>query len=845
MPENKSREELIKEYRELQLHVTRFSAIQQELINTRDRLDYELERYKRLYSYNALALRSKSYEEFYHLLCEAVVDVFEVESALVFIEEGNDYSTKSLYTEGVKLDHSLIEISTCVSRIRSKFPNEENHILTTENLRESSVFDDFESGIVGQFQDEDFPIRFFVFGLNSSANAKLYNPIQERELTMFSVFMQQLRALVSNRKKNDQIEKQVLQIQSSQEELRKLSLIATKSKSGVIITDTFGRIEWVNEAFSKISGYLLDEVKGRKPKDFLQGADSEDEPRAILKSALGKKEDVEVTIVNYSKDGKLYYNNLEIISVFNERGEHTNFIALQKDITNEILFKQELVRVNSRFELIARQSKIGIWEFEPKTNEVIWSEVLYDIYGLSSQENSMNLQQLWREQIVDADREKVLNSLEELSQGKMDSFETEFTITRSDTKEHRILKSLTIAERNEKGEIIRLVGSSQDVTELKQLQRSLEGAVQERDQSIQKMNVLKEFYESILAHSPSEILVFDENLQLSFSNMKDSFSASPWIKSNLKCDDESCSDSDKFVYQSVQEAINKKKLIQVEDFYLASNKKEVTILRSVLPYFNEFGKFENLIVIGIDISELKSAQEVMAQNNIELKKINSELDNFVYSISHDLRSPLLSIKGIISLIVHTDGLDANTIQLLEMADKSVSRLDGTIQEILEYSRNSRLSVSMETFDLKEMVQTIFEDLKFSTPKPFEFEIDIQEDSNVYSDKSRVGILLKNIIGNSVKYRREAVKSMVKVRVSRINGKLNIVVSDNGEGIAESNLDKIFNMFFRATTASVGTGLGLYICKEIVAKLNGAISVQSELGIGTTMTIVLPILTPTA
>lgn len=69
------------------------------------------------------------------------------------------------------------------------------------------------------------------------------------------------------------------------------------------------------------------------------------------------------------------------------------------------------------------------------------------------------------------------------------------------------------------------------------------------------------------------------------------------------------------------------------------------------------------------------------------------------------------------------------------------------------------------------------------------------------------------------------------------------VKDNGEGISESNQDKIFNMFFRGTTASVGTGLGLYICKEIVAKLGGAISVDSQLGVGTTMTIVLPEINP--
>ena len=258
---------------------------------------------------------------------------------------------------------------------------------------------------------------------------------------------------------------------------------------------------------------------------------------------------------------------------------------------------------------------------------------------------------------------------------------------------------------------------------------------------------------------------------------------------------------------------------------------------------NEKGEIIRLVGSSQDITELKNAQEVMAQNNIELKKINSELDNFVYSISHDLRSPLLSIKGIISLIIHSESLDPNTVQLLEMADKSVARLDGTIQEILEYSRNSRLNVSHELFNLREMVLTIFEDLKFSNKDSFEMELNFESNEDVFSDKARIGILLKNIIGNSVKYGREGVVSHISFRMYRLNGKITLSVTDNGQGISEANKDKIFNMFFRGTTASVGTGLGLYICKEIVAKLGGAISVDSQLGVGTTMTVVLPELNP--
>lgn len=86
-------------------------------------------------------------------------------------------------------------------------------------------------------------------------------------------------------------------------------------------------------------------------------------------------------------------------------------------------------------------------------------------------------------------------------------------------------------------------------------------------------------------------------------------------------------------------------------------------------------------------------------------------------------------------------------------------------------------------------------------------------------------------------------SRIVFKMYRVNDKVAFVIKDNGEGISEANKDKIFNMFFRGTTASVGTGLGLYICMEIVAKLGGAISVDSQLGVGTTMTIELPEINP--
>jgi signal transduction histidine kinase len=256
---------------------------------------------------------------------------------------------------------------------------------------------------------------------------------------------------------------------------------------------------------------------------------------------------------------------------------------------------------------------------------------------------------------------------------------------------------------------------------------------------------------------------------------------------------------------------------------------------------DENGKLQRFVGNVMDVTELRTWQADVLRKNEELKKINAELDNFVYRVSHDLRSPLLAIKGIFSLIFSGNSIDEETEEYLRLADSSVNRLDDTIQEILEYSRNSRLAVKLEEFDVADIVKGIYEDLKFSAEKDVDFRMDIEGSSIVYSDMARLKVLFKNLIGNSFKYRNKKIdNAFIHFEMKHVDQNIIFKVIDNGEGISEHSLGKVFDMFYRGTTSSVGTGLGLYICKEVLTNLNGKIEVDSKLGQGTTMSITLPL-----
>ena len=398
-------------------------------------------------------------------------------------------------------------------------------------------------------------------------------------------------------------------------------------------------------------------------------------------------------------------------------------------------------------------------------------------------------------------------------------------------------------QKNKKGYITIYL----DISKVKALQKKLEIALEERNEYINKVNSMRLFYESILDHSPAKIAVISPEFIVTYANNRLIEKEPIWENTIGKSLFNIAEISSSFgtntinsLIKKINEAINNQELTQFEETRTEEDGSESYILRNILPFYSQNGELEHIIISGVNITEIKTIQNDIIKKNDELKKINLELDNFVYSVSHDLRSPLLSIKGILAQVFRTGDLNEKSTKYLKLAESSVIRLDATIQEILEYSRNARLGLNVSAFNLEEMCQIIFDDLRYSANEEFEFTFTAHDSIFMQSDKSRVNALLKNIIGNAVKYRNtEITHSFAHVEFSVKEDTYEIRVNDNGHGIPEKSLSRIFEMFYRASSSSVGTGLGLYICKEIVNKLNGTIQVESEVEKGTSVLITIP------
>lgn len=237
--------------------------------------------------------------------------------------------------------------------------------------------------------------------------------------------------------------------------------------------------------------------------------------------------------------------------------------------------------------------------------------------------------------------------------------------------------------------------------------------------------------------------------------------------------------------------------------------------------------------------QLASQEEELKATLEELSERNFELDQIMYKTSHDLRSPLSSILGLVNLArMDTEG---NQREYMEKIEGRIKKLDEFIKSMLNYARVSRDESGYQPVDFEAVTRECIQELEYlenfsavevtrsftGTKIPF------------VSDPIRVKIVIGNIISNAYKYYNPHVKSRLKIEVNVTPQQAIIVIKDNGIGIREEHAHKIFDMFYRATESSQGSGLGMYIVKQAVEKLNGKIEVKSKFGKGTSITVTIP------
>jgi len=228
--------------------------------------------------------------------------------------------------------------------------------------------------------------------------------------------------------------------------------------------------------------------------------------------------------------------------------------------------------------------------------------------------------------------------------------------------------------------------------------------------------------------------------------------------------------------------------------------------------------------------------------NSQLRIANEELETFSYSVSHDLRSPLRAMQGYSQALLEDwgDKLDSEASDYLNRISKSARRMDGLIQDILAYTRVSRMLLNTHAIDLETLLNDIIRDNL--SLREFETHFIIQSPLHrVVGHEGCLTQCFSNLLENAVKFMRKETTPRVVISTTSENSKVRIWIEDNGIGIDPSHHSRIFQMFGRvyAENQYDGTGIGLSIVKKAAERMGGSVGVESIFGQGSRFWIDLP------
>ena len=551
-----------------------------------------------------------------------------------------------------------------------------------------------------------------------------------------------------------------------------------------------------------------------------------------------------------------YYGNGKLVDTYlnfvyqphrNIDGVIDGILFFGNDSTEQVLSRHKIEESQKRYKELIENMPVATYSCDAEGHILIYNKAATALWGREPEIGK----DLWcgaiktydlNNNLIGFDSSPMITALKE---GK--EIVREEIIIERPNGERRNVMPYPVAFVDASGQVTGAVNALTDITEMKKSKIAL----QESEQK----------YRKIVEMSQEGIWLFDENQKTTFVNKKMAeileYSCNEMMGQEMHyfMDKEARKITTDLVKKKIKGPSN-----QRQYKYISKSGKQIWANVVNNPFIDKTGIYKGSMTMVTDITERKKNKEKLEQlneelafknqenenraaelirTNTELLKTNAELDRFVYSVSHDLRSPLTSIIGLISFI-EEESQETDTLEHIGMIKNSVHRLDEFIKNILIYSRNNRTGLDIVPIQLLKTTTEIVDSLKsMKEAENVRFYIDIKEKHPFFSDQLRLNTLLENLISNAIKYHKtDQNDSFIKIIGHTNQDKLILSITDNGIGISPENHNKIFDMFFRISGDKNGTGIGLYIVKETIQILRGSIQVHSKKGKGSTFNITL-------
>jgi PAS domain S-box-containing protein len=513
--------------------------------------------------------------------------------------------------------------------------------------------------------------------------------------------------------------------------------------------------------------------------------------------------------------------------IIDDNGTITGVVVFVLDVSSMVQTSRTLQDTQTTLRLALSATRTGVWEWHIHENKVFWSDEIYEIFNVTKTSEFVTFEEY--KNFIHPDDRKVVAEILQAAIELKEEYHAEHRVIRID-QAVRWIKAVGVVFYNIQGQPEKMLGTVQDITERKLTEQEKRGWQIRYDLIVKSSGQMVYDYNTtngkiLWTGSTHEVLGF------SHEEMGDINRWSELIHPD---------DKERILEELDHAQDNLSKFEVVYRFRHRDGHYKIVSDRGF--FIRDNDPTENVRMLGImeDISHEKETERNLIVKNEELTKTNQELDRFVYSASHDLRAPIASLLGLIKVVRLEKSLE-NIEVLLNMQEKTLLKLDNFIRDIVDHSRNARMVIAQQVIDFNKVINESFEHFNFlDNLKNINKSIDVRETCEFTSDRGRIQIILNNLISNSIKYiDLKKNEPFISIKVDVNPQEARIMVEDNGEGILPEMQSRIFDMFVRATEHSSGSGLGLYIVKEVVDKLNGKIRVHSEFGKGSVFTVTLP------
>jgi PAS domain S-box-containing protein len=605
----------------------------------------------------------------------------------------------------------------------------------------------------------------------------------------------------------------------------KFRFISENTSDGIVVLEKEG-ITYASKSYQKMFGYTEEEQFNRSEEEILNLIHPDDRLEVLNSVDNAVKNKQQNLVIEYRylhKNGNYIWREDTINFLYDSNGKNTKDVLVVRNVTEQKKNRIELEQITSMLEQTSSLAKVGGWEVNMNTHEVLWTDLIYEIYELSKTEFAPNVYSILRYFKKGGSRNKITEFFKQaVINGKFYDEELELITANGNHKWVRAIGKPLF----QNGKCVKVFGTLQDITQKKQT-----------DLKLKELAL-------VASKTTDAVIITDANAKISWVNNAFEKMTEYTLEEVVGKEQKDLLAGAKTNFDSLNKMMEATKLFEPTKATLLNytkSGKPIWFDISITPVFDENGVCTNFIDVKKDVTERMEKQEqLQALTNVTADQ-NKRLLNFTYIVSHNIRSHSANLTGLINLIDQTEDEEEKQ-DLFNMLKTSTHKLEETIQNLNEIiSVQNNLNQAKSVLNLKQEIERTFlvvNDVILESKVQIKNEV--ADNINLEVIPAYLDSILLNLITNAIKYRSPERQPVIELSTETEGEYLVLLVKDNGLGLdLQKFKDKLFGMYKTFHNNPNSRGIGLFITKNQIEAMNGKVEVESQVNVGTTFKIYFP------